>query len=147
MKKALIITGFCIGLLFGANNQKDIYLEYTNKIINYEFNLKHLNDIKSPFYEEVRVDTGTKTSNKSVSAKKRVMITLISIFEKKAYIRIDEYLGEQLISVYKKWIGINDKIYDCKLVKLTDTDAVFKCKDKTLYKTINKKIPTLRDSK
>ncbi|ACM92719.1 hypothetical protein NAMH_1264 [Nautilia profundicola AmH] len=144
MKKLVILIGL-LTLMFGeATTQKDIYLEYTNKVINYEFNIKNLSKVKSPFYEPPKFFPGTPNA-KNVQIKKRVKITLLSIFENKAYIKVEEYLGEQLVSVTKKWISLNDKIYDCKLSKLTDTDAVFKCSDKTLYKTINKKIPMLRD--
>ncbi|GAB6073905.1 hypothetical protein [Nautilia lithotrophica] len=144
MKKLVLLIGI-ISLMFGkGNTQKDIYLEYTNKVINYEFNINNLNKVKSPFYEPPKFFPGTQNS-KNVQIKKRVKITLLSIFENKAYIKVEEYLGEQLVAVIKKWISINDKIYDCRLSKLTDTDAVFKCSDKTLYKTINKKIPMLRD--
>jgi len=147
MKKTVFIVVLLFSVLYGSDSQRDIYLEYTNKVINYEFNIKHLNDIKSPFYHRPNPVLDEKTNPKAVQAKKRVMITLISIFENRAYVKIQEYLGEQLVSVKRKWITINDKIYDCMLVKLTDTDAVFKCKNKTLYKTINQKIPMLRDSK
>ena len=57
----------------------------------------------------------------------------------------DEYLGEQLIKERKKWIKLYDKIYNCSLYKLTDTDAYFKCGDRVLHKTLNQKIPMLRD--
>jgi len=152
MKKlTVLLTIFIVTIIFAQGNiqrkntQKDIYLDYTNKIINYEFNIKNINKIKSPFYEPPKFLPGPVGSKKNVRIKKRVKITLLSIFENKAYIKIDEYLGEQLIRVEKRWISLNDKIYDCRLTKLTDTDAYFKCSDKTLYKTINTKIPMLRD--
>jgi hypothetical protein len=145
MKKLIILIGIIVSFSIAAKNdsQKDIYLEYTNKVINYEFNLKNINKIKSPFYEPVKYFAVAPGNNMQI--KKRVKITLLSIFGDKAYIRVQEFLGEQLIKTFKKWVKLHDKIYDCKLNKLTDTDAVFKCGSKTLYKTINQKIPMLRD--
>jgi len=144
MKKLILLIG-TVSLMFSNGiSQKDIYLEYTNKVINYEFNLNNINKVKSPFYEPPKFFPGSQNA-KNIQIKKHVKITLLSIFEKEAYIKVEEYLGEQLVAVIKKWISINDKIYDCRLSKLTDTDAVFKCSDKTLYKTINQKIPMLRD--
>jgi len=144
MKKLILLFGIISLVVIKANTQKDIYLEYTNKIINYEFNLNNLNEVKSPFYEK-RKNFPNSHNAKNIQIKERVKITLLSIFGNKAYIKVEKYLGEQLVSVIKKWINVNDKVYDCRLFKLTDTDAVFKCSDKTLYKTINQKIPMLRD--
>jgi hypothetical protein len=147
MKKLAILLGL-VSLLFSAGStQKDVYLDYTNKVINYEFNLNNISKVKNPFYSVPVYVPGVTSTVQNSQVKKRVQITLISIFGKKAYIKVDEYLGEQLTSTSKKWIGINDKIYDCKLVKITDTDAAFKCANKTLNKTINQKIPMLRDGK
>ncbi len=147
--KIILLTGILGVALFATDNktQKDLYLEYTNKVINYSFKIDKLEDIKSPFYEN---SINKKVVNtKKVPVKKSVKITLISIFMNKAFIRIDEYLGAQLVGSVKKWIGLNDKIYDCTLIKLTSTDAIFKCANsrKMLFKTINQKIPQLRDSK
>ncbi|AZV46961.1 hypothetical protein C3L23_06650 [Nautilia sp. PV-1] len=145
MKKLTLIAGIIAFIYAKGATQKDIYLDYTNKIINYEFNIKNLSKVKSPFYAPPKYFPGAQASSKNAQIKKRVKITLLSVFGNKAYIKIQEYLGEQLIKITKKWIKLNEKIYDCRLSKLTETDAVFKCKDKTLYKTINQKIPMLRD--
>ena len=129
------------------STQKDIYIDYANKVINYEFNIKNINKLKSPFYERPKSKSLSEYAGdkKNIRIKKRVKIILLSIFENKAYIKIEKYLGEQLIRVEKRWISLNDKIYDCKLTKLTDIDAYFKCPNKTLYKTVNTKIPMLRE--
>jgi len=143
-----VVSILLLGILaFGAEEKsvKDLYLEYANKVISYSFKIDGLEDIKSPFYQPPSAKKVTKI--KKVPVKKSVRITLLSIFMNKAYIRIDEYLGAQLVGSVKKWIGLNDKIYDCKLIKLTATDAVFKCSKRMLFKTINQKIPRLRDSK
>ncbi len=147
MKKLILLAGFLSFLFSAGSAQKDIYLDYTNKVINYEFNLKNILKVKSPFYEIYTYTPGFTSVQQNSRVKKRVKITLLSIFEKKAYIKVDEYLGEQLVATIKKWIGLNDKIHDCKLVKITDTNTVFKCAGKTLNKTINQKIPMLRDEK
>ena len=154
--KKLVILLLAINIIFAQNteqnnsilqnNQKDKYLEYTNKIITFGFELKNIEKIRSPFYN---VAKGIKIYHNYNSAKmkKSVKITLLSILGKQAYVKIDVYLGEQLIKTNKKWIRLNDKIYDCRLIKLTYTDAYFKCGKRTLYKTINKKILKLRDTK
>ena len=150
MKKLILKLVFIITVIFAqenaqqTNTQKDIYLDYTNKIIDYKFSIKNINKIKSPFYALPKFTTDTVGNKKNIRIKKLVKITLLSIFEKKAYIKIEEYLGEQLINIKKRWVSLNDRIYDCRLIKLTDTDAYFKCGDKTLYKTVNAKIPMLR---
>jgi hypothetical protein len=145
MKKLILLIGFLSFVFSEGITQKDIYPDYTNKIINYEFNIENLNNVKSPFYETPKFSSNTQTKTNNVQIKKRAKITLLSIFENTAYIKVEKYLGKQLVAVTKKWISLNDKIYDCKLFKLTDTDAVFKCNNKILYKTINQKIPMLRD--
>jgi hypothetical protein len=146
MKKVIILlTGLMI--LWGAQNskQKDIYLEYTNKVINYEFDLKNLDKIKSPFYVVIKRSSSGKHIKKEVVVKKRIVLTLLSIFGNRAFIKTEEYLGEQLVKKQKKWIKLYDKIYNCILKKITSTDVYFKCANKTLHKTLNKKIPMLRD--
>jgi hypothetical protein len=145
MKKLILLTGFLSLVFSEGTTQKDIYLDYTNKVINYIFNIDDIEKVKSPFYEPQKFIPGVRVGKKNVRIKKSVNITLLSIFEDRAYIKVEEYLGEQLVSVKKKWLKLNDEIYDCKLTKLTDTDAVFKCTDRTLYKTINQKIPMLRN--
>jgi len=146
MKKIIIFLTIIITVVLANNPQKDKYLEYTNKVINYEFIIKDLDKIESPFYENKKIIFKNITKNER-SVKKRVKITLLSIFDNKAYVKIEEFLGEQLIKVNKKWLSKNSKIYDCKLVKLNTTDVVFKCKNKILKKSLNKKIFGLRDKK
>ena len=148
MKKVLFlsISVFLFASQKGVN-QKDVYIDYTNKIINYNFQLEGINDIKSPFYIPYKNIVETNGTKRHVEIKKSVKISLISIFGDKAYVQIDHYIGEQLVKSEKKWIKINDEIVKCKLIKLTETDAYFKCKDKTLHKSLNKKIPLLGDGK
>ena len=148
MKKIVILL---VALILWAQNQKgkekDIYLEYTNKVINYEFELENIDKIKSPFYVVIKRSTQGKKVKKGAAAvvKKRIVLTLLSIFGNRAFIKTEEYLGEQLVKRQKKWIKLHDKIYNCVLNKLTNTDAYFKCANKTLHKTLNQKIPMLRD--
>jgi hypothetical protein len=145
MKKLSLLI---IGIFLFANSQKDVYLDYTNKIINYNFKIENLNKIKPPFYNPVlqkNVYKNEKLPKKAV--KKVVKIDLLSILDKKAYIKLSEFIGGKLVKVNKKWVKRGDVVYGCKLIKLTDSDAVFKCKNKKLYKSLNQKIPLLRNSK
>jgi len=144
MKRIVIVLGIVITVVLANNAQKDKYLEYTNKIVNYEFVIKDLDKIKSPIYEKKSFNNGSKSK---VNVKRRVKITLLSIFDNKAYVKIEEFLGEELKNVNKKWLSKNSKIYDCKLVKLNTTNVVFKCKNKILKKSVNKKFFGLRDEK
>lgn len=143
VKKIVLIMIF--GVLFAKDMQKDEYLDYTNKVINYEFHLPNLDSIKNPFYEPDRLVIQTKSLHKKQDSKKRVKITLLAIFGSRAYIQIQEFLGEQLIKSKKEWLKLNDKIFDCVLTDLTQSTAVFKCKDGVLKKTLNRKLPMLKE--
>jgi hypothetical protein len=149
MKKLMIVLGTA-ALLFSENvkTEQDLYLNYANKVINYEFTLKGLDKIKSPFYVK-KIKKVYKSRNQYIkqNVQKVIKLELMSIFDNRAYIKIEEFLGEKLVSTNKKWIKKGDKVFGCKLVKLTETNAVFKCKNKTLNKTLNAKLPMLRDSK
>jgi len=109
MKKIILLTVLIV-LMFGADDVKlkNIYLDYTNKIINYEFELKDINKIKTPFYKPYTPDLNmTKNiSHNQASVKKSIKLTLLSIFGNRAHIKIDTYLGEQLIKSEKKWIQL-----------------------------------------
>jgi len=138
MKKLFILI-FCFYI---GNAKDDIntvqnqYLNYTNKIINYYFKLD-LDNIKSPFYNP---QSKTIVSHiKNIENKEIIKIDLISILNNKAYIKVEKYLGDKLLTTNKKWLKLNQKIYNCKLIKLTDIKAIFKCGNKTLIKSINKK--------
>jgi len=149
MKKLLIfLTGIFSVMLFAQDQQKnDVYLDYTNKVINYEFSIDDLDKIKAPFYSVAEQKIVKKRVTQKIEVNKVVKIDLMSIFDNKAYIKINEYIGDKLIKTEKKWIKVGDKVYGCKLIKLTESDAVLKCKNKILYKTLNQKIPLLRNSK
>jgi len=139
MKKIItILIFFYIGYAKdNINKVQDQYLNYTNKIINYYFKLD-LDNIKSPFYNSQSKKIVSHI--KSIENKEIIKIDLISILNNQAYIKIEKYLGDKLITINKKWIKLNQKIYKCKLVKLTDIKAIFKCGNKILIKSINKKL-------
>jgi len=119
------------------NKVQNLYLNYTNKIINYYFDL-NLDKIKSPFYRPI---SQSITSNiKNMKNKEIVKINLIAILNNQAYIKIEKYVGDKLITTNKRWLKLNQKIYNCKLVKLTNIKAIFKCGNKNLVKSVNKKL-------
>ena len=137
MKRILIF--FILSITIYAN-QKDIYLNYTYKIINYHFKLKDLNKIKTPFYKPHKY-----VYNNEKKQTQKIEIELLSIFNNKALVIINKYINEELISTKKVWLKKNDKIENCKLIKITDTEVYFNCNNKILYKTLNIKIPKIRD--
>jgi hypothetical protein len=136
MKKLILI----IGLLTAVFAQDDKYLMYVNKLVNYNFELKEI-DSKAPF--EIRVIKNKKTIERILV--KRIKIDLLSIFDNQARVKVKVYLGEQLIKTYKKWVKPGDKLYNCKVAKITLTKLVLKCKNRTLVKTINTKIPNIKE--
>jgi hypothetical protein len=141
MKKLIIFLG--IVFLFA---QDDKYLMYVNKLVNYHFDLKNITDKEAPF--EIKIK---KTSSSNVTIEKvlvkRIKIDLLSIFNNSAHIKIEEYLGDQLIKSETKWVKEGDKIYECRVAKITLTKVVLKCKNKVLVKTLNKKIPGFKEIK
>jgi len=140
MKKILIIF-FIIGLMYAKDIDK--YLNYVNELINYHFELKNFNKIKSPF--EVKIVNG-KTIN-VLELKKSIKINLISIFNKSAYVMIRIYAGKKLVHVEKKWIKIGDKIGNCIVKNILYNKLILKCKNKQIIKTLYKKILNLKDTK
>ena len=135
MKKIILILGMTL-LLFA---QDDKYLTYVNKLVNYNFELRNVEDRKAPF--EIKITTKNTKQNIQKILVKKVKIDLLSIFDNQAYIKIDEYLGDQLIKTQKKRVKIGDRVYKCKVVKITLDKVIFKCKNKKLVKSLNKKIP------
>jgi len=133
MRRLLLILSIVLSLR--AETLTQTYLDYTNKLVNYNLMLENFDKVHSPFEKDYII------VKKKVKAKKLVKIiniNLLSIFNKKAYVLIQVYVGNQLIKSYKKWLKIGDKIDTCKLTKVTFTKIIFKCKDKKLVKTANK---------
>ena len=123
--------------------------EYVRGILNYHFSLDRLNYIKAPFFKEKRIKIVKNVKNKKnkknkIHLENRIDIKLIAILGKKAYIKIDEYLGNAIIDENKRWVKIGDKISKCRVIKITDTDLYIKCNNRLIHKTLNTKIP-LRD--
>ncbi len=141
MKKIILIMGFFLFLLA----QDDKYLTFVNKLVNYNFELRNVEDRTAPF--EIKIINKSKGQNIQKLLVKKVKIDLLSIFNNQAYVKVDEYLGDQLIKTQKKWIKVGDKIYNCKLAKITIDKAVFKCGKKALIKSLNKKIPGFKEIK
>jgi len=141
MKKIVLLLGFAL-FLFA---QDDKYLTYVNKLVNYSFELKNIEDKKAPF--EIKLAQSAAKQNIKKLLVKRIKIELISIFDNQAYIKISEYLGDQLIKTEKKWVKVGDRVYKCKVVKITTDRVVFRCGKKTLIKSLNKKILGFKESK
>jgi len=142
MKKILII--FSLFLIIKADSVTNQYLEYTNKLVNYNLLLRNFDKIHSPFEKDYII------VKKKVKAKKLVKIihiNLLSVFNKKAYVLIQVYLGNQLIKSYKKWLKIGDKIDTCKLTKVEFSKIIFKCKNKKLIKTLNVKNLNIKEKR
>jgi hypothetical protein len=139
--KKIVLLAIIIGFIFAKD---DKYLIFVNKLVNYNFELEKLKKIKAPF--EVKVSIKEKQNTQKVLVKK-IKIDLIAIFNNKAYIKLSEFLGDQLIKTKKEWVKIGDKIYKCKVTKIMEDKVIFNCKDKKLVKSLNKKIPGLKELK
>lgn len=142
MKKIfLLILGIS---LFSSTN--DEFLDYTNKLVTYNFELKNFDKIKSPFFKPKKpIFLKAKEINKNV--KKIVHISLISIFNNTAYIKIDEFKGDELVKEYKKWIKKGDKIEQCIVINIKIDKLILKCNNKILIKSLNKKSLNIRIEK
>ncbi|WP_457561079.1 hypothetical protein [Caminibacter sp.] len=138
MKKLVFVLIVFTGLFA----QDDKYLMYVNKLVNYNFELKDVQS-RAPF--EIKIIKNKKTIEKILV--KRVKVDLLSIFGNKARIRERVYLGDQLIKSKIKWVKVGDKIYNCKVVKITFTNLVLKCNKRILIKSINEKIPFIKEKK
>jgi len=135
--KKIVIFFICI-YMFAKN---DVYVDYVNKIINYNFNLD-IQKIHSPFFvPKVELNIKPKVLRKIMK------IDLISIFNKKAYIKITTYLGSQIVKTDKKWVKVGDKIANCKIVNINFTSLVLNCGNKKLIKSVDKKIINIKEKK
>ena len=143
MKKLLFLIGVLVCTLFGSNNK---YLNYTSELVHYHFELKQFNKIKPPFEKKIIIKGAQKIKVFS-GLEKRINIKLISIFNKSAYILINKYLGNKLIKSYKKWVKKGDvfeKYY--KVKKIILDKIILEYKSKIITKTINKKIPGIKEN-
>ncbi len=144
MKKIILIIIITINVFAGGITDK--YLNYTNKLVYYGFNLDKFDQIHAPFERVIRIKTNKNIKNSKILVKS-IKITLLSIFNDQAYFLIKEYLGDQLIKEYRRWIKLNNKIGDCKIYKITLSKVILKCPNKMLIKTLNKKILRIKESK
>ena len=142
--KRILISVLILSFLFAfakEKNNNDMYLNYVDKVVNYNFKIKDLKKLKTPFYVPKIYKSNMKPHNRPV--KRYTKLKLLSILSDKAYIKVDVYLGLQLIDSYKKWLSLNQSVNDCKLIKLNFTKAVFKCNDGLLVKELNHKLKNL----
>lgn len=136
-------------IMFISIYAKDInkYLNFTNQLINYHITLNNFNKIKSPFeLNTPKIINGKKVKNIKGFAK-IVRVKLLSTFDKRAYVLIKVYVGDQLIKQYRKWVKIGDKIENCKVSSVYFQKLILKCNNKTLIKTLYKKIPGIKEIK
>ena len=143
MKKLLFLIGVLVCTLFGSNNK---YLNYTSELVHYHFELKQFNKIKPPFEKKIIINGAQKIKVFS-GLEKRINIKLISVFNKSAYVLINKYLGNKLIKSYKKWVKKGDvfeKYY--KVKKIILDKIILEYKSKIITKTINKKIPGIKEN-
>ena len=138
MKRVILL--FFISFLFGMDNE---YLEYSNKIINYNFRL-NINKIRAPF--EVKI-INTKTKNNTIRTvlNKKVKINLLSILNNMVRVEIEEYIGDRLVKRYTKWIKKGERIGNCKLYYISFSKVFFKCKNKKIIKTLDMKILNIKE--
>ncbi|QCT94278.1 hypothetical protein FE773_03510 [Caminibacter mediatlanticus TB-2] len=139
--KKFIILGTLNLFLFAQN---DIYLEYVNKLVNYNFVLKNIENKNAPF--EIK-EKQNKVFNQFQKLEKKIKVKLINIFDNQAYVKIIHYLGDQITKVEKKWIKVGDKIGTCKVDRITFDSLILKCKHKTITKTVNKKIINIKEER
>ena len=135
MKKIILL----LVVIFLYAVSKEEFLDYTNKLVTYNFELKNIEKINSPFY---RLKKYNFFKNKAI--KKIVRISLISVFNNNALIKVDEYMGEELVKKYKKWIKMGDKIENCYVKKIYVNKITLKCGKKLLTKNINTKFLNVR---
>ena len=140
--KKLIFLLMVISCFAQVNDQ---YLEYTNKLVNYQIKLQNVEKIIPPF-ELPRNDVIIKNKEKKV-IRKIIKVELISIFNGRAYVTLKEYLGSQLVNVRKKWVKVGDKIDKCIVKSITIDSMIIKCQNRKIVKTLNKKIPFFKEQK
>jgi len=143
MKKIIVVFGIIISFLYSDSVTQE-FLEYTNKIVNYNFDLKHFEDIHPPFEPVVRIVNGKEIKNNKTLVK-TIKINLLSIFNNQAHFLINVYLGDQLIKSYTKWAKEGSRISKCTLKNIYLDKVFLKCGNKTLIKTLNKKIPGIKE--
>jgi len=142
MRRLLLILSIVLSLR--AETLTQTYLDYTNKLVNYNLMLENFDKVHSPFEKDYII------VKKKVKAKKLVKIihiNLLSIFDKRAYLLIQIYVGNQLIKSYKKWFKIGDKVDKCKLTKVEYNKIIFNCKNKKLVKTLNVKKLNIKEKR
>jgi hypothetical protein len=140
MKKSIL---FISVMLFASINDK--YLDFTNKLVTYNFELKNIDKISSPFFKVKKLTFIKKNNIKNV--KHFIHISLLSIFNDLAYIKVEEFKGDKLIKKYTKWVKKGDKIEQCKVDNVKIDKIILKCNNKILVKKLNKKLLNIKVEK
>jgi len=123
---------------------KSEYLEYTNKLITYNFKLNNIDNIKTPFYKPKKAIINKKIAK---NVKKIIHISLISVFNNSAQIKIETFIGEEKVKEYKKWVTRNSKIEYCKVKSVEKNRVIFKCNNRLLIKKLDKNLLKIRVEK
>ena len=143
MKKLILLLLGSFIILMAKENK---YLEYTNALMHYNFELKGFKKIKVPFEEEGELNGSQRIKGRHSLLEKKINVTLLAILNNSAYIQIDEYIGDSLIKSYKKWVKEGEefeKYYKVKKITLSKIVLIFK--NKIITKTINQKIPGIKE--
>jgi len=136
---------FAITAVLLAAQVNDQYLEYTNKLVNYQIKLNNVGQIVPPF-ELPRNDVVFKNREKKV-IRKVIKVELVSIFNGRAFVILKEYLGSQLVNIRKRWVKPGDKIDKCVVGSIKEDSIVIKCQKRRIVKSLNKKIPFFKEQK
>jgi hypothetical protein len=131
-----IILFLVIGIIFLYSSEKDEYLEYTNKLVNYHFELKGFDKLKSPFYKP---EKKLFINNLVKNVKEIIHISLLSVFNDLAYVKIEIFRGDELSNTYKKWVKKGEKIQNCKVKEINIDKIILQCGNQILVKTLNPK--------
>jgi len=142
MRKLVLIN--ILVLILKASSLTQQYLDYTNKLVNYNLLLERFDKVHSPLERDLLISQKKESVKKMV---KIIRINLLSVFNKKAYVSIKEYVGTQLIKSYNKWLKLGDYVDKCKLIKVEFSKIIFKCSGKDLVKTLNKKNLEIKEQK
>jgi len=143
MRKTLFLIMTAL-FLFASN--KSEYLDYSNKLITYNFKLPNFDKIRTPFFKpKPLISIHNKAAAKNV--KKIIHISLISILNDSALMKVETFIGTQKVKEYKKWVKINSKLERCKVFHIDEGKVVLKCNKKLLVKRLDKNLLKIRVEK
>jgi nanoRNase/pAp phosphatase (c-di-AMP/oligoRNAs hydrolase) len=140
MKKIILFISICF--LFASTEEE--FLDYTNKLVNYSFKLKNFDKIKSPFFKKEKKPVSQEIKKKN---RKIINISLLSVLNNLAYVKIEIFKEDALIKSYKKWVEVGNYIDECKLTHIYTDKIILDCNKKILIKSLNEKTLRIRIEK